>query len=102
MSEPFSEIPELARADEAVRDGIGEEDNPVPLWFNVGFYGLIVAIMISLQTGIMGGEVNCTPLIGLALLYLLSILRQGPRGFMAQVHSPFQDEDEHCHDDHCH
>jgi cytochrome c oxidase cbb3-type subunit 3 len=42
MSEPFSEIPELARADEAVRDGIGEEDNPVPLWFNVGFYGLIV------------------------------------------------------------
>lgn len=38
---------------------------------------------------------------GLALLYLLSILRQGPRGFMAQVHSPFQAETEHCHD-HCH
>lgn len=41
-------------------------------------------------------------LIGLGLLYILSILRQGPRGFMAQVHSPFQGEDEHCHDDHCH
>lgn len=24
------------------RDGIGEEDNPIPLWFNVGFYGAIV------------------------------------------------------------
>jgi cytochrome c oxidase cbb3-type subunit 3 len=34
-------IPELPRADEAVRDGIGEEDNAIPLWFNVGFYGLI-------------------------------------------------------------
>jgi cytochrome c oxidase cbb3-type subunit 3 len=34
-------IPELPRADEAVRDGIGEEDNAIQLWFNVGFYGLI-------------------------------------------------------------
>lgn len=41
-------------------------------------------------------------LIGLGLLYILSVLRQGPRGFMAQVHSPFQGEDEHCHDEHCH
>jgi cytochrome c oxidase cbb3-type subunit 3 len=32
---------EYPRADLAVRDGIGEEDNKVPLWFNVGFYGLI-------------------------------------------------------------
>jgi cytochrome c oxidase cbb3-type subunit 3 len=36
-----AEIAELPRADEAVRDGIGEEDNAIPLWFNVGFYGLI-------------------------------------------------------------
>jgi uncharacterized membrane protein YraQ (UPF0718 family) len=41
-------------------------------------------------------------LIGLGVLYILSILRQGPRGFMAQVHSPFQSEDEHCHDGHSH
>lgn len=36
------EIPEYARADEALRDGIGEDDNKVPLWFNVGFYGMLV------------------------------------------------------------
>jgi cytochrome c oxidase cbb3-type subunit 3 len=35
------DIVEYPRADLAVRDGIGEEDNEVPLWFNVGFYGLI-------------------------------------------------------------
>jgi cytochrome c oxidase cbb3-type subunit 3 len=34
-------IPERPRADDAPRDGIGEEDNAIPLWFNVGFYGLI-------------------------------------------------------------
>jgi cytochrome c oxidase cbb3-type subunit 3 len=37
-----NEIPEYARGDEAVRDGIGEEDNAIPLWFNIGFYGFIV------------------------------------------------------------
>lgn len=36
------EIPELPQGGDPVRDGIGEEDNPIPLWFNVGFYGLIV------------------------------------------------------------
>jgi len=36
----LGEIPELPGEDS--RDGIGEEDNPIPLWFNVGFYGLIV------------------------------------------------------------
>jgi len=41
MSSDAPEIAEYARDDEAVRDGIGEEDNPVPLWFNIGFYGLI-------------------------------------------------------------
>jgi cytochrome c oxidase cbb3-type subunit 3 len=34
-------IPERPRGDEAPRDGIGEEDNAIPLWFNFGFYGLI-------------------------------------------------------------
>jgi len=37
-------------------------------------------------------------LVALALIYVLSVLRQGPRGFMAQVHSPFQDDDCHDHD----
>lgn len=37
-----SEVPEYERGDEAIRDGIGEEDNPIPLWFNIGFYGFIV------------------------------------------------------------
>ena len=36
------EIAELPREDEAVRDGIGEEDNPIPLWFNVTFYGSLI------------------------------------------------------------
>jgi cytochrome c oxidase cbb3-type subunit 3 len=35
-------VPERPAEEELPRDGIGEEDNPVPLWFNVGFYGLIV------------------------------------------------------------
>jgi len=39
-SEP--EIVEYPRRDEALRDGIAEDDNPIPLWFNVGFYGFIV------------------------------------------------------------
>jgi cytochrome c oxidase cbb3-type subunit III len=41
MSSEAREIVEYPREDLAVRDGIGEEDNPVPLWFNIGFYGLI-------------------------------------------------------------
>jgi cytochrome c oxidase cbb3-type subunit 3 len=32
---------EYERPDGALRDGIGEDDNAIPLWFNVGFYGLI-------------------------------------------------------------
>jgi cytochrome c oxidase cbb3-type subunit 3 len=42
MSRESREIAEYEREDEAIRDGIGEEDNAVPLWFNVGFYGSIV------------------------------------------------------------
>ncbi len=41
MSEETPDVPEWPREGEPERDGIGEEDNPVPLWFNVGFYGLI-------------------------------------------------------------
>lgn len=36
------EISEFEREDGAVRDGIGEDDNPIPLWFNVSFYGSVV------------------------------------------------------------
>ncbi|MGH0034978.1 MAG: c-type cytochrome [Myxococcota bacterium] len=42
MSNDAREIAEYPRRDESLRDGIGEEDNPVPLWFNVTFYGSIV------------------------------------------------------------
>lgn len=35
-----------------------------------GFYGLICAIMISLQTGLLGGQVACTPLQGVALMFV--------------------------------
>lgn len=42
MSPESREIAEYPREDEPIRDGIGEEDNKIPLWFNVGFYGLIV------------------------------------------------------------
>jgi len=41
MSPEEREVAEKIRPDAAPRDGIGEEDNPIPLWFNVGFYGLI-------------------------------------------------------------
>jgi cytochrome c oxidase cbb3-type subunit 3 len=41
MSGEREEIAELPRGDAAQRDGIGEEDHAIPLWFNVGFYGLI-------------------------------------------------------------
>ena len=46
MSGETPEIVEYPRGDDALRDGIGEEDNPIPLWFNVGFYALIVVGVI--------------------------------------------------------
>jgi cytochrome c oxidase cbb3-type subunit 3 len=58
MSEEHApgEIAELPRADAAVRDGIGEEDHPIPLWFNVGFYGLIgVGILYILWYAALSG-----------------------------------------------
>ena len=42
MSTDANEIAELARADEARRDGIGEEDNPIPSWWWWTFFGTIV------------------------------------------------------------
>ena len=42
MSGESPEIVEYPRQDEAIRDGIDEEDNPIPLWFNVTFYASIV------------------------------------------------------------
>jgi len=36
------EIAEYEQPEKPVRDGIGEEDNPIPLWFNVTFGGTIV------------------------------------------------------------
>ncbi len=36
------QIPERPLVDEPERDGIGEEDNAIPAWFNLGFYGLIL------------------------------------------------------------
>jgi cytochrome c oxidase cbb3-type subunit 3 len=41
-SELPAEIPELPRTDEALRDGIGEDDNEIPLWFNLGFLATIL------------------------------------------------------------
>jgi len=48
MSVEPRDIPEYEREDAAARDGIGEEDNPVPGWFNLGFYGLIVVGILYL------------------------------------------------------
>ncbi len=74
-----------------------------------------LGLLVNLIVGELGGLtlptlhsddpslIRIGSLVALALLYILSVLRQGPRGFMAQVHSPFQDGcDDHCHDDHGH
>lgn len=42
MSVETEEIADYPRPDEAVRDDIGEEDHPIPAWFNLGFYGGMV------------------------------------------------------------
>ena len=36
------EIAELPRSDDAPRDGIGEEDNPIPPWWWWTFFGTVV------------------------------------------------------------
>lgn len=49
------DIPELPAPDAPVRDGIGEDDHAIPLWFNVGFYGLIaVGIVYALYYNLSG------------------------------------------------
>ncbi len=47
--------PEYPRQDEAVRDGIGEEDAPIPMWFNVGFYGLMVVGLVYIAYYLLSG-----------------------------------------------
>lgn len=42
MTDPTPEIPELPRADEALRDGIGEEDNAIPAWWWWTFLGTVI------------------------------------------------------------
>ena len=42
MTSEQPEVAERPRVEEPDRDGIGEHDHPIPLWFNVGFYGAIV------------------------------------------------------------
>lgn len=49
------EVVEYARQDEAQRDGIGEEDNPIPLWFNATFAATIVIACIYIPFYILGG-----------------------------------------------
>jgi cytochrome c oxidase cbb3-type subunit 3 len=40
------EIVELERPDIAARDGIGEDDHPIPFWFNAGFGACIAFAVI--------------------------------------------------------
>jgi len=40
------EIAERPREDRAERDGIREDDNPIPLWFNLTFLGCIVFAVV--------------------------------------------------------
>ena len=48
------EIVEFPRRDEAERDGIGEEDNPIPLWFNLTFAATIVWGILYMPYYIIG------------------------------------------------
>ena len=56
MSPEQPEAVEYERIDAAVRDGIGEEDHPVPLWFNVGFYGMLVGSKVALAALVASGR----------------------------------------------
>lgn len=44
------------------------------------------------------GLVAIASLLVLTLIFTLSVLRQGPRGFLGQIFSPYDDEHEHEHD----
>ena len=49
------EIVEYPRGDDAERDGIGEEDNPIPFWFNATFGLTIVFALVYMPYYILGG-----------------------------------------------
>jgi cytochrome c oxidase cbb3-type subunit 3 len=49
------EIVEYPRRDEAARDGIGEEDNAIPFWFNATFIATIVFACVYIPYYILGG-----------------------------------------------
>lgn len=49
------EIAEYPRLDDALRDAIGEEDNPIPGWFNLGFYGLMAVGVIYIVFYLVNG-----------------------------------------------
>jgi cytochrome c oxidase cbb3-type subunit 3 len=49
-------VPERPGKEDLPRDGIGEEDNPVPLWFNVGFYGLLVVGVVYMIYYTVGSD----------------------------------------------
>jgi cytochrome c oxidase cbb3-type subunit 3 len=46
MTSDGREIAEVARDDGAERDGIGEDDNPIPLWFNASFLATIAFAVV--------------------------------------------------------
>jgi len=54
-SDEVVEIAEYPRSDTPMRDAIGEEDNPIPGWFNLGFYGLIVVGLIYIALYLANG-----------------------------------------------
>lgn len=49
------EIAELPRRDAAERDGIGEEDNPIALWFNVTFLATIAFAVLYVLYYLLSG-----------------------------------------------
>jgi cytochrome c oxidase cbb3-type subunit 3 len=46
MTSDAPEVAERPRPEGPERDGIREEDNPIPLWFNVTFYGSIAIAIV--------------------------------------------------------
>ena len=75
------DIPELPRQDEAIRDGIAEEDNKIPLWFNVGFYGMIVFGVIYIFVYTLGSWSQ----VGLAIDVANATTVGSPGRYVAEV-----------------
>jgi len=83
MSTEPEEIAELARADEAVRDGIAEDDHPIPVWFNVSFLASIVfAVAYSLYYLLSGWSQDAQ--------YLAQVERAEERAAMVKASLPTQ------------